>query len=230
LDRNTKSTRFTASGKIIIVFTYDKGWVGANWRAEAAQDPIRRNPKYLSNHPELMISQTGQLKISASDQSSVEFATENSSNLKIRLFQGRSTGDLQIDPQWFYVSMVRGIMRVVTLPIKTSRALWVREWSSGKTSPSSDSLTQSLLVLLAANKSYARRPKKPIGSKTSFLLLFHTNSVLPKRHRWMDDYAAQRQGGSAVVRQGLEVIQRNALLQSRMIEELLDVSRIVAGR
>jgi signal transduction histidine kinase len=29
---------------------------------------------------------------------------------------------------------------------------------------------------------------------------------------------------------GLEVIQRNALLQSRMIEELLDVSRIVAGK
>ena len=121
-------------------------------------------------------------------------------------------------------------MRVVTVPIKDQQSIvlggMVRQDVTERR------LTEAELACLAcseqklrAQAEEANRLKDEFLTVISHELRTPVNSIVGWTTLLRSGKADQQ-----LFDKGLEVIQRNALLQSRMIEELLDVSRIVAGK
>ena len=150
--------------------------------------------------------------------------------MKIGLFQTRSArGDLQIET--LRHDGTSGIMRVVAVPIKTEQGVVVREVAIGQ------DVTELLLAeeerahLLASEQKLRTQAEEANRLKDEFLAVISHELRTPLTA--IVGWTTMLRSGKAdqqLFDKGLEVIQRNALLQSRMIEELLDVSRIVAGK
>src|SRR6185436_19481216 len=120
--------------------------------------------------------------------------------------------------------------RVVTVPIKDQQSIvlggMVRQDVTERR------LTEAELACLACSEQKLRAQAEEANRlKDEFLAVISHELRTPLNA--IVGWTTLLRSGKAdqqLFDKGLEVIQRNALLQSRMIEELLDVSRIVAGK
>jgi len=121
-------------------------------------------------------------------------------------------------------------MRVVTVPIKDKQSVvlggMVRQDVTERR------LTEAELACFACSEQKLRVEAEEANRlKDEFLAVISHELRTPLNA--IVGWTTLLRSGKAdqeLLAKGLEVIQRNALLQSRMIEELLDVSRIVAGK
>ena len=122
-------------------------------------------------------------------------------------------------------------MRVVTTLIKDEVRLELGAEAVGKDLSESQRAPDQSARLLAGEQKLRQQAEEANRLKDDFLAF--TSHELRTPLNAIVGWTTLLRSGKAdqqLVAKGLEVIQRNALLQSKMIEELLDVSRIVAGK
>ena len=122
-------------------------------------------------------------------------------------------------------------MRVVTVPIKDEQSVVVRGVVAGQDIPELRLAETKRARLLASEQKLRAQAEEANRLKDEFLAVISHELRTPLNA--IVGWTTLLRSGKAdqqLFDKGLEVIQRNALLQSRMIEELLDVSRIVAGK
>jgi len=122
-------------------------------------------------------------------------------------------------------------MRVVTAPIKDEVRLELGADAVGKDLSESQRTHDQSARLVAGEQKLRRQAEEANWLKDNFLAV--TSHELRTPLNAIVGWTTLLRSGKAdqqLVAKGLEVIQRNALLQRKMIEELLDVSRIVAGK
>ena len=86
-------------------------------------------------------------------------------------------------------------------------------------------------MLKRVNAQPARRPKEPTASEDEFLAIVshELRSPLSAIVGWAQ--LLRHVGlGATEAAEGLEAIERNARIQTQMIDDLLDVSRIISGK
>ena len=122
-------------------------------------------------------------------------------------------------------------MRVVAVTMKNEQGVVVREVAGGKDVTEFRLPEEERAGLLASEQKLRAQAEEANRLKDEFLAVIShelrtpLNAIVGWTTMLRSDKADQQ-----LLEKGLEVIQRNALLQSQMIEELLDVSRIVAGK
>ena len=122
-------------------------------------------------------------------------------------------------------------MRVVTVPIKDEQTVLVRGVVVGQDIPEFRLAEAERARLLAGEQKLRAQAEEANRLKDEFLAVISHELRTPVNA--IVGWTTMLRSGKAdqqLFDKGLEVIQRNALLQSKMIEELLDVSRIVAGK
>lgn len=122
-------------------------------------------------------------------------------------------------------------MRVVTVPIKDEQTVLVRGVVVGQDIPEFRLAEAERARLLAGEQKLRALAEEANRLKDEFLAVISHELRTPVNA--IVGWTTMLRSGKAdqqLFDKGLEVIQRNALLQSKMIEELLDVSRIVAGK
>ncbi len=144
-----------------------------------------------------------------------------------------STGELQIERAMDFLRLdgTSGVMRVAAVPIKDEQGAVVGGVAVGQ------DITELLLAeeerarLLASEQELRAQAEEANRLKDEFLAV--TSHELRTPLSAIVGWTTILRSGKVdqeLLATGLEVIQRNALSQSRMIEELLDVSSIAAGK
>lgn len=122
-------------------------------------------------------------------------------------------------------------MRVVAVTIKDKQGVVVQGMAVGKDAAEFRLAEEERVGLLASEQKLRVQAEEANRLKDEFLAVISHELRTPLNA--IVGWTTMLRSGKAdqqLFDKGLEVIQRNALLQSRMIEELLDVSRIVAGK
>ncbi len=122
-------------------------------------------------------------------------------------------------------------MRVEAVTIKDKQGVMVRGLAVGKDVAELRLGEAERVGLLASEQKLRVQAEEANRLKDEFLAVISHELRTPLNA--IVGWTTMLRSGNAdqqLFDKGLEVIQRNALLQSRMIEELLDVSRIVAGK
>lgn len=145
-----------------------------------------------------------------------------------------TTGESQVEPAMTFRRLdgTRGILRVAAVPIKDEHGVVVGGVAVGQDVTDLRRAEEERARLLASEQKLrveaeeANRLKDEFLALTSHELRTPLNAIVG----WTTILRSAAEVNEQLLAKGLEVIQRNAVLQSRIIEELLDVSRIVAGK